>query len=93
MCSLFYKALWISARKYVLANALVTLMLLVMCILRVIDPKGMTTVIIKVLLLNPFTSLSNSVHHPHFISVSSVLVCSYFLVQSSQVVSSFKFTV
>jgi hypothetical protein len=55
-------------------KGLMTVTLLVMCILHVIDAKGMTTVIIKALVLKPFTSLSNSVHHQHFISVSSVLV-------------------
>jgi hypothetical protein len=73
-CSLCYKARWISAGKYVLANALVTVALLVMCILHVIVPKGMTTVFIKALLLNPFTSQSNSVYHPHLIPISSVSV-------------------
>jgi hypothetical protein len=58
----------------VLANALLTVTFLVMCIVHVIDPKGMITVIIKALLLNPFMSMSNSVHPPHFISISSVLV-------------------
>ena len=88
-CSLCYKDRWISARNYVLVNALVTVtflvmcimhvidmkgMVLVMCIMQIIDPNGMITVIIKALFFNPFTSLSNSVHHPHFIYVSSVLV-------------------
>jgi hypothetical protein len=52
-CSLCYKDRWISARKYVLENVLVTVMFLVMCILHVIDPKGMVLVVCIMPVIDP----------------------------------------
>jgi hypothetical protein len=67
-CSMCYKDCWISARKYVLANALVTVtflvtcflhvidlkeMILVMCIMHVIDPNGMILVMYIMHVIDP----------------------------------------
>jgi hypothetical protein len=52
-CSLCYKDRWISARKYVLANALVTVTFLVTCFLHVIDPKGMILVMCIMHVIDP----------------------------------------